>query len=141
MATRGSRLPAGSTTWLRWASPPGFEALGLRVPADPGLLAMLRPIADRVGPIATVSTCAGTDVIAQNISRRTGAVAEAMEGAAVGFTALCVSASAGRRVIPFVEARVISNTTGDRDRQRWDLRGALDGLSALAGGIVEILAG
>lgn len=122
-------------------APPGFEAMGLRVPADPALLAALRPIADRVGPIATVSTCAGTDAIAQSIARRTGAVAEAMEGAGVGFTALCVSASGGHRVVPFAEVRVISNTTGDRQRQRWDLNGALDGLSALTRGLAGILVG
>jgi len=122
-------------------APPGFEALGLRVPADPALLASLRPIADRVGPIATVSTCAGTDVIAQRIAARTGAIAEAMEGAAVGFTSMCVSASGGHRVVPFAEVRVISNTTGDRDRQRWDLPGALDALSALTRGLAGVIAG
>ena len=120
-------------------APPGFDAMGLCVPGDPGLLSALRPIVDRVGPIATISTCAGTDAIAQRVAKRTGAVAETMEGAAVGFTALCVSASRGEPAIPFVEARVISNTTGNRDRQQWDLPGALDRLSALTRDLAEAL--
>ena len=106
-------------------APPGFEAMGLTAPGDPWLLELLRPLTDHVGPIATVSTCAGTDAIAQEVAARTGAIAEAMEGASVGFTTLCVSASRDVPAVPFVEARVISNTTGDRTDQRWDLTGAL----------------
>ena len=34
--------------------------------------------------------------------------------------------------LPVVELRVISNTTGDRDAQRWDLPRALAALSDLA---------
>jgi hypothetical protein len=48
-----------------------------------------------------------------------------MEGAAAGFAALRMGA-------PFAELRVISNDTGDRFEQTWDLAGALRGLSALA---------
>jgi len=112
-------------------APPGLEAMGLAVPADAGLLGACRSLADRVGPIATVSTCAGTDRIAGQVVERTGAIAEAMEGAAAGFTALCIATAGGVPAVPFLEARVISNTTGDRDGQRWDLGGALDRLSAL----------
>jgi len=122
-------------------APPGFEAMGLAAPADAALLETLRPIADRVGPIATVSTCAGTDLNARKIVARTGAVAETMEGAAIGFTALCVSAAGDVPAIPFVEARVISNTTGDRHTQRWDLAGALERLSALTSDLAGALGG
>lgn len=79
----------------------------------------------RVGRIATVSTCAGTDGRAATVARRTGAIAEAMEGAAVAQVA-------SRLGVTFSEVRVISNTTGDRGHQRWDMRGALEALSRVA---------
>ena len=45
-----------------------------------------------------------------------------MEGAAV--------VHAARRLhLPAIELRTISNTTGDRDRQHWDLPGALDAMA------------
>jgi hypothetical protein len=34
--------------------------------------------------------------------------------------------------VEFAEIRVISNTTGDRNEQRWELKRALGALSALA---------
>lgn len=75
----------------------------------------------QLGKIATVSTCSGTDARAQEIARRTGAVAEAMEGAAIGhaLTRLRVGAHG------FIELRVVSNKTGERATQAWDLPGAL----------------
>lgn len=95
------------------------------VPADPALAALLRPLADYAAPVCTVSTCSGTDAFAARVAARTGAVAEAMEGAAVGHVA-------ARMGVPFAEIRVISNTTGDRARQRWDMAGAMKRLHALA---------
>ena len=111
---------------------------GLAVPSDPHLAALLAPVADRTGPIATVSACSGTDANARELADRTAAAAEAMEGAAVGLAARLASEpdpAAGDDGFPppaFAELRVISNTTGDRDRQRWDLAGALDRLGAIA---------
>ncbi|TVQ81621.1 MAG: futalosine hydrolase [Phycisphaeraceae bacterium] len=74
----------------------------------------------RSGVIATVSTCSGTDVRAREVAERTGAVCEGMEGGAVGLSVRRISGK-----VAFGEVRVVSNTTGDRARQRWDLRGAL----------------
>jgi futalosine hydrolase len=71
--------------------------------------------------IATVATCSGTDAAADRVVDRTGACAEAMEGAAVLH-------AAGRLGVAALEIRAISNTTGDRAAQQWDLRGALDAL-------------
>ncbi len=114
------------------STPEGFTdmtALGLAlgdfagnvVPVDGRLLALLQGRFG-VGPIATVATCSGSDAAAQEVVRRTGAVAEAMEGAAV--------VHAARRLgVGGIELRAISNTTGDRDRQQWDLSGALAALS------------
>ena len=90
---------------------------GNPVPVDDRLLSRLAGLF-RTGPIATVATCSGTDAAAESVARRTGAVAEAMEGAAV--------VHAARRLgVPAIELRVISNTTGDREDQEWDLAGAL----------------
>ncbi len=78
------------------------------------------------GIIATVSVGSGTDGCAADIARRTGAVCEAMEGAA----AALVCARLG---VAFVEIRAISNTTGNRESQKWDLPRALDALDELFG--------
>lgn len=103
------------------------------VPVDEGLLAALRS-RFRTGPIATVATCSGTDESAAEVQRRTGAIAEAMEGAAV--------VHAARRLkVPAIELRVISNTTGDRANQVWDLRGALAALGRGAREAAAVLGG
>ncbi|MCC6970299.1 MAG: futalosine hydrolase [Phycisphaerales bacterium] len=80
----------------------------------------------RVGAIATVSVCSGTDELAAEIRARTGAIAEGMEGAACGL----VAARAGVR---FAELRVISNRTGRRDQQGWNLAGAFERLGEVLG--------
>jgi futalosine hydrolase len=85
-----------------------------------------------VAPVATVSTCSGTDALAAEVARRTGALAEGMEGAAAGL--VCA-----RLGVPFAELRVISNTTGERSRQRWDVRGALAGLSELSASVAQAM--
>jgi futalosine hydrolase len=92
---------------------------GNDVPVDE---AMLEAVGTwRIGPIATVATCSGTDGSAAEVVRRTGAVAEAMEGAAV--------VHAARRLrVPAIEIRAISNTTGERANQQWDVAAALRAL-------------
>ena len=97
---------------------------GSAVPLDPGLRNLLRPLSDREGPIATVSTCSGTDPLARTVSERTAALAEAMEGAAVALVARRLGS-------PAAELRIISNTTGRRSGQHWDLKTALERLSDL----------
>ena len=77
------------------------------------------------GPIATVATCSGTDALAAGIAVRTGAIAEAMEGAAVLHAARLLGA-------PAIELRSISNRTGDRDRQDWKLSEAFEALRSAA---------
>lgn len=97
---------------------------GNAIPIHAPWLPVLSPLAAHAGPIATVSTCSGTDALAETVVQRTCALAEAMEGAAIGHVA-------ARLDMPFAEIRVISNTTGDRQRQRWDLPAALDALGVL----------
>ena len=85
----------------------------------------------KIGAVATVSTCSGTGEGAEAARIRTGAIAEAMEGAAVGQAVARLSDLQPRCEAGFAELRVISNTTGDRSSQRWDLKGALAVLSDL----------
>ncbi|MGD9789682.1 MAG: futalosine hydrolase [Phycisphaerales bacterium] len=85
----------------------------------------------RLGAIATVSTCSGTDEGAREVVGRTGAIAEAMEGAACALVAQRLGVAAG-------EVRVISNTTGERSRQIWDVGRAfreLERVGRLLGGL------
>lgn len=99
---------------------------------SPDLADALRPFADACRPIATVSTCSGTDALALEIATRTNAAGEAMEGAAIAHVIArhnalrALSAATGPTsdaptTARFAELRVISNTTGDRARQQWDI--------------------
>lgn len=111
------------------ATPAGFLDLGeLGLPA-PGPLRADPELAERVRarlgcevPVvagATVSTCSGTDAAARAVAERTGAAVETMEGAAVALACRELG-------VPWTQLRCVSNTTGDRDRQRFDLQGAAD---------------
>ncbi len=130
-ADEGLETSEGFLDAARMGFPPGMnERQGVRCPGDVALGEALRPEADAVGPIATVSTCSGTEALARSVRDRTGGVAEAMEGAAVGF---CVQriADVHGAPLPFLEVRVVSNRTGERAAQEWDLEGALQRLSDL----------
>lgn len=70
------------------------------------------------GPFVTVSTCSGSTQRAVQLQRRTGAIAENMEGAAVA--QLCHAYHT-----PFLEIRAISNMVEDRDLSRWQLAAAM----------------
>jgi len=96
----------------------GFS--GNTVPVDATLLSLLGAIG-MTGSIATVATCSGTDEQASLVAERTGCVCEAMEGAAVVHAARIAG-------LPASEIRVISNTTGNREAQKWDLDLALESL-------------
>lgn len=130
-ADEGLLLPDGSFVGCAdMGFPVGpFDDWGVR--ADRELLDLIAPLTDVTAPIATVSTCSGTNALARAVVNRTWAVAEAMEGAAVGQVA-------SRLQVPFVEVRVISNTTGDRQDQAWSIGPALAGLGRLASGIASI---
>ena len=129
VATRSVYVEEGIVT------PNGFADLGSMgfqlgpfegnaVPGDPGLIERFGgPFS--AGVVATVATCSGTDRAAREVVNRTGAVAEAMEGASV----LHAAATFGT---PGLEIRVISNTTGNREQQEWDLDTAFARLAGLA---------
>ncbi|MEY4941992.1 MAG: hypothetical protein RL254_173 [Planctomycetota bacterium] len=124
----GIALPEGQGDMRVLGFPLGdFE--GNRVPVDGALLLAFRAL----GPaceIATVATCSGTDAAALSVRTRTGAMAEAMEGAAV--------VHAARRVgVPAIEIRSISNTTGDRATQQWDIAAAFTALQRVGDALVN----
>ena len=104
---------------------------------DPELVRWLSGLArgvgaTHIGPIACVSTCAGTDRRAQWVRSTSGALGEAMEGAAVSLSAMNTD-----RALLTGELRVVSNTTGDRETQHWDLDGALDRLGDVFGRLIH----
>ncbi len=101
------------------------------VPVDEWLIDALA-VRFRIAPIATVATCSGTDDAAAEVVRRTQAVAEGMEGAAV--------VHAARRLhVPAIEIRAISNTTGDRSNQSWDIDKAFQALGPAVREAIELL--
>jgi futalosine hydrolase len=133
-ADEGLETEDGFRTIAEMGFPLGPRPIeGVRIPGDSGLVARLRGHVDAMGAIATVSTCSGTDALARRVRERTGADAECMEGAAIA--QVCA-----RLGVPFVEVRVISNTTGDRGSQRWDIKRAFERMSAVLGRVAAELA-
>ncbi len=82
------------------------------------------------GPVFTVSTVTGTEQRARELAAR-GGVAEAMEG-------FGVAVAASRFAVPVAEIRAISNAVGLRQRERWDIPGALAALAGAAGALQTI---
>lgn len=128
-ADEGLQSPDGFKDCASMGFPLGAFS-GSAVPVNEGMMRELETVLStlfpRTGLIATVSTCSGTDSLAAQVRNRTGALAEAMEGASVGLVA-------HRLGVPFGEVRIISNTTGDRGSQRWDINVALSKLSEVIG--------
>ena len=119
----GMVTPDGFTDTAGFGFPLG-DFSGNDVPVDSGW-ADRQPDDYLRARIATVATCSGTNQAARTVAERTGASAEAMEGAAV--------VHAARRLgLPGLEIRVISNTTGDRADQLWDFQAAWAALRAAA---------
>jgi futalosine hydrolase len=87
-------------------------------PCDPTLLNHFAPFTDAQAPIATVSTCSGTDAAASAVAARTRARAESMEGAACALVCHTLR-------IPFLELRTISNACGNRHENPWNIPLAL----------------
>ena len=108
----------------------GFDLLGGGIRPSQAIAAAFHGRVDRSAVIATVSTCSGTNELAAEVRRRTGAACEAMEGAAAGLSAV-------RYQSDFAEVRAVSNTTGRRSEQRWEMKLALAGLLRLGAGLRE----
>lgn len=113
----------------------GFPPIpgGCSIPADARMCAALERIGERA-TVATVSTCSGTDARALDVARRTGAGLEDMETAAVGL--VCA-----RMGVAWGASRVVSNTTGERSEQRWEMRRALAEVERIIGPAIAALRG
>ncbi|MBC8069293.1 MAG: futalosine hydrolase [Deltaproteobacteria bacterium] len=120
------------------ATPSGFlDLTELGLGASTPMSADVAWLEDAVGYVvapllagATVSTCSGTDALADERWRRTQAPLETMEGAAIAM--VCQ-----RMGVPWIGVRAISNFTGDRDRGQWDLGGAVSALGEAITPLVE----
>ena len=88
----------------------------------------------RCGPVAMVATRWGNDEGAREVAQRAGAVAEAMEGAAVVHAAYRLGVGA-------LELRSISNMTGNHQQHVWRLVEALAALSSAVREMVRMLRG
>lgn len=98
-----------------------------------GRLAALLP-GSITGTVLTLSTMTGTDAAGERLAAaHPDAVAEAMEGFGVAAAAVAAGCAWG-------EVRTISNAVGRRDRSRWDLPGALDGLRAVGAALGRAVA-
>ncbi len=126
-ADEGVQMPDGFQSCAQMGFSP-FDACSDAITHDSRVIDWLDPFCDYLGPIACVSACSGTDRLADEVVSRTGAIAEAMEGAGVSLAAHRID-----RSVLTGEVRVISNTVGDRDRQQWDLDGALAKLGSVLG--------
>lgn len=125
LADDGLRTPQGFLSQHNLGFP-AHESQNERLACDATIRDALAGLADHVvGSCATVSTCSGTDDRAAEIASRTNALAEDMESAAVALVA-------ARLGVPFGCLRVISNRTGDREQQGWDLDRAFSVLQAIA---------
>lgn len=83
----------------------------------------------RRGRLATVSACSGTDERATRIEARWQPLAESMEGAAAALAVL----KHGARLF---EVRGISNRTGSRFREGWDLEAACEHAAEVAAWLI-----
>lgn len=142
LADEGILTPAGFQTCSEMGFPPGGGAFaGSEITGDPQLVAAFSRVIEgralRPVRVATVSTCSGVDDLAAAVRDRTGAQAEAMEGAAIAQVVARFSDFFPSRAPVFVELRAISNTTGNRAAQRWDIRRALGTLSDIAAMVRE----
>ncbi len=81
------------------------------------------------GSFVTVNRCSGTTDLSTELEQRTGGICENMEGAAAA--QVCAEFD-----IPLLELRGISNPTGTRNPQQWDI---IRGAETAQLGILELL--
>lgn len=81
------------------------------------------------GTFVTVNSCSGYSDLSTALQQRTGGICENMEGAAA--VQVCATFK-----IPLLELRGISNPTGTRDPQQWDITRGTDAAQL---GILELL--
>lgn len=84
----------------------------------------------RSGRFVTVNSCSGTPPVSRQLEERTGGLCENMEGAAAA--QICTD-----RQLPLLELRGISNPTGTRAPEQWNLTA---GAEAAQRGVLTLLA-
>ena len=82
------------------------------------------------GTFVTINCCSGSPALSDELQQRTGGICENMEGAAAA--QVCAELN-----VPLLELRGISNPTGSRNPQQWDIAGGADAAQA---GILKLLA-
>ncbi len=94
-----------------------MPALRQRFPLSPQLTALAQQLLPEAafGPFVTVNCCSGHPSLSEELLKRTGGICENMEGAAAA--QVCAEFN-----IPLLELRGISNPTGTRDCDQWDLQ-------------------
>lgn len=131
LADEGIETESGFLTLREMGFPP-LPGVPDALPADARFFSALSRITDRTAHLATVSTCSGTDARAARVRTQIAGSprAEDMETAAIAL--VCT-----RLGLPWGGLRIISNTTGNRQQQTWDLKAALDRLSAMIGPAID----
>lgn len=81
------------------------------------------------GTFVTVNSCSGHETLSNELQQRSGGICENMEGAAAA--QVCAEYD-----IPLLELRGISNPTGSRDPQQWNIK---LGAEAAQQGLLKIL--
>jgi len=80
------------------------------------------------GRFLTVAGITGSSGRASALAGRHGPLAESMEGFALALACLI-------RGVPFLEVRTVSNEVGERDREKWILKQAVEGLGDVLAGL------
>lgn len=83
----------------------------------------------RFGPFVSINCCSGHALLSDELHQRTGGICENMEGAAAA--QVCTEYQ-----LPLLELRGISNPTGTRDPQQWDI---VRGAEAAQQGLLKLL--
>lgn len=107
-------------------------------PVDPTLVARAQHILEQSGecvvqgPFITVQQCTGRKDIGNELAARFNAICENMEGAAAAHVCTLYA-------VPFLELRAISNRVEDRNKDAWDIPGAVQRVQIAARKFIEAL--
>lgn len=107
-------------------------------PLDPALVARAQHILEQSGecamqgPFVTVQQCTGREDIGNELAARFNAMCENMEGAAAAHVCTLYA-------VPFLELRAISNLVEDRNKDAWDIPGAVQRVQIAAQKFIEAL--
>jgi len=121
---------ASAFPFPQWEDAAGrvFQSLELSPDDSAGEMGLVLPQSVRRGAALTVAGITGTFERARAMAEQNGALTESMEGFALAL-------ACRTRQTPFLEVRTISNRVGERDRTKWKLIKALEGLGSVLAGL------